>query len=275
MADDYDLVPAADHDPQPWETEIETSKSGQPVHRYEARTRDFELAIGDMTLIEAVEKHIESHFGGETTVLHEIMSDLVHVDVHIVHPTDDRPYFTLITSGMSQRPMTQPTGVEGCQFAELMICLPPDWPGLDSELMTDDPDHPWQKEKHYWPIGTLKFLARFPHEFDTWIWWGHTIPNGDPPEPFAENTNMVGVLLLEPVTMPESFHTLRVGDRDVNFFAIVPLHEDEMQLKLDEGTEALLPYFNAAKMSELLDVGRPSAIPQERQKRKRWWWWPF
>ena len=258
-------------DGQPWETERETSGSGQPVYRYEERLRDFEPAIGDSSLIEAVERHITEHLPGESSVLHEILSDLVHVDVHVVKPTNDRPYYTLVTSGMSERPMTQPPGVEGCQFAELMICLPPDWPGFDSDLLTTDEAHPWRDPSAYWPIGWLKQLARFPHEYDTWIWYGHTIPHGDPAEPYAPDTGLSSILLLPPVTLPESFHVLDVGDREVHFFALVPLHADELQLKLDQGTDALFPHFEAAGVDEVLNPHRPSVLAGGGAAGKPWW----
>ena len=35
-------------------------------------------------------------------------------------------------------------------------------------------DLPYER---FWPIQMLKFLARFPHEYKTWLGWGHTIPN--------------------------------------------------------------------------------------------------
>ena len=56
-----------------------------------------------------------------------MISDLVHIDVHWVQPTPKRPYHTLVTSGMSDKPMTVPAGAEHLRFAELMLCLPPEW----------------------------------------------------------------------------------------------------------------------------------------------------
>lgn len=37
-------------------------------------------------------------------VWHELVSDLVHLDVHVAEPTPARPYYTVVTSGMSDRP---------------------------------------------------------------------------------------------------------------------------------------------------------------------------
>ena len=261
-----------DDDRPDWETQIERSKSGHPVWRHEAGTRDFEPAVGDGSLIGAVDDHLERHLGPAHHVFHEIVSDLVHVDVHIVAPTDDRPFYTLVTSGMAERPMSQPPGVTGCQFAELYLCLPPTWPGLDAGgLSPGDPLHPFQDPRHYWPIRMLKYLARFPHEYDTWLWYGHTVPNGEPPEPFAPDTALCSAVLLPGVTVPKDFHVLKVGDRDVNFFSVVPLYAEEQRLKLDKGVEGLFPLFDKHGVSEVLDPQRPNVAAAGRGKR----WWPF
>ena len=74
--------------------------------------------------LEAISDHIERHIGKIAQVWHEILSDLVHVDVHEIAPTEDRPYWTLVTSGMSDRSMAAPDGYEEWAFAELMLCVP-------------------------------------------------------------------------------------------------------------------------------------------------------
>jgi hypothetical protein len=80
-----------------------------------------------------------------------------------------------------------------------MICLPPDWP---LEIVS-------QKDvRHYWPIYLLKMLARFPHQFNTWLWCGHTMPNGDPVEPYADNTQLCCALLMSPVRFDPKFSEL-------------------------------------------------------------------
>src|ERR1044072_886079 len=158
-----------------------SAKDEQPVkiYRYGLQVGNAELPKGSSADCAAISKHIEAHWGKVETVFHELCSDYVHVDVHYVKATKERPFHTLITSGMSDRPMRAPDGAEDFRYSELVISLPPEWP-LDEESFKD--------EKNWWPIRWLKKLARFPHEYDTWFTWGHTIPNDDPPVPFAENT---------------------------------------------------------------------------------------
>jgi hypothetical protein len=45
-------------------------------------------------------------------------------------------------------------------------------------------------------------------------------------------------------------------DKVVNFLSLVPIHKEEMELKLKEGVEALLPRFDENNVTELLDLKR-------------------
>lgn len=130
----------------------ERSEHGDPIYRYNEPEKKWTPPDMSGSSLEAIEAHIKAHAGKVDTVWHEILSDIVHIDVHVVKPTADRPYYTLITSGMSDLPMKAPEKVGDCRFAELMICLPADWP------MTQEA---WNDPRHYWPIRALKFLAGF------------------------------------------------------------------------------------------------------------------
>lgn len=257
---------------QPWETEIERSASGAPIHRYEPCTGPREMAVGDAALVEALSEHLRRHLPGEEgSVIHEIVSQTVHVDIHVVPPGADRPFYTLVTSGLAQRPMTQPPDVTGCAYAELVAFLPPDWPGLDG----DEPEgerHPFHDEANYWPIRWLKILARFPHDYQTWIWADHTIPNGDPAAPFAPGTRLCGIMLAFCHLLPPEFSTLQVGDRKIFFLALQALHEDEMRYKLEHGAEALHALFDEHNVPLVIDPQRPSVFELQDPKSPRPWW---
>lgn len=202
--------------------------------------------------LEAIEAHITQHLGEPATVFHELLSTTVHIDVHIVRPTPERPWVSLVTSGMSDIPMTTPEGAEGWRFAELMIRLPPDW-NLEQESFND--------EANYWPIRCLKFLARFVHEYHTWLCYGHSIPNGDPAEPYAPDVPFVGVVLSTPWYGGEEFATLFLPDgTPVSFWSLVPVYASEMEFKLEHGTEALFERLAAAGYSDLLDPARPPVV---------------
>lgn len=240
--------------PRPDDTPDRNPDRDAGIIRHAEPVREFELSTGDPVLMEAVEEHLSKFVGEAGSVFHELVSDLVHVDVHMIPPSEERPWHTLMTSGMAERPMTLPPGAAegGCpRYAEVMLCLPADWP-LDQASM-DVPNR-------YWPIGLLKYLARFPHQYKTFLAEGHTIPNGDPPEPFAPNTSFCGALIATPVMFDDGFETFRAGDREVAVLSVIPLWGREMDFKLRRGAGALLEKLDEDEVGELLEPDRPSVV---------------
>lgn len=199
--------------------------------------------------LDAIENHIATHLGEPASVFHEIISTTVHIDVHIVAATPEKPWISLVTSGMSDIPMNTPEGAEEFRLAELMIRLPADWP-LDEESI--------KQESNYWPIRTLKFLARFAHEYQTWLGYGHSIPNGNPPAPVAPNLPFVGMLLSVPWVGGEEFAVLYLPDGSpVRFWSVIPLHPSEVDFKLAHGADAFFEKLATAGHSDLFDPTRP------------------
>lgn len=228
----------------------ESSPSGQRIIRYSPSQKPFQAAYGNEARIELISKHVREYVGKTDLVLHEILSDLVHIDIIVVPPSDSQPYITLVTCGMSAKPMAAPAGYEHLQFGELMLSLPPEWP-LSEEALKD--------ENNYWPLRWLRTLARFPHEYDTWLSYGHTIPNGDPPEPFAENTDFCGFFLSLPRYVNEDFCKLEVDEKtSILIYSLFPIYREEMDLKLRRGTAALEKRLIKFQVSELLDLSRPN-----------------
>src|SRR5262245_31999640 len=86
-----EAVPGAGPQTPP-ETEVEDSESGRPIYRHGPRRKEFTPTTGDAANIEQISAHIERYVGPVGTVYHELVSDLVHVDVHLVEADRDRPY---------------------------------------------------------------------------------------------------------------------------------------------------------------------------------------
>lgn len=174
------------------------------------------------------EKHLEKNFGPVKSVFHELIPEEMHIDVYIVEPTDKFPCYRLFTCGMGAKKMELPAQAKGkCpDRIELMLSLPADWK-FDEKSM--------KNENFYWPVGLLKYIARFPWDESTWLGFGHTIPL----QKFAENTELSGVLLNYPENYPYEIGHIDLPRGTVQFINVVPLYSEEMDYKLSSGIEAL------------------------------------
>jgi len=222
-----------------------------PTH-YHKTANPFELATGDSANIQAIAEHIEKWIGRPANVFHEMISDKVHIDIHIVEPSKPFPFYTLVTSGMSDVPMNTPENARHLAYAELFLCLPADWK-MSQEA--------WKQERYYWPVRALKFMARFPHKVNTWLSYGHTMPNGNPPKTFNSSTKLCSLILLNPMRIPKDFHQLKVDDaKTIHFFSLVPLYKEEMEEKLKNGAEVIEQRLMASGYSEVLKPNRKNVV---------------
>lgn len=221
----------------------EHTKGGQLVTRGVSQGNPWDVAELDLDIREAVDAHLKRFLGPEVQVWHEIMSAYVHLDLYRFEPTPERPYFTFVTSGMSDQPMHVPKGMEDMGRAELLICLPPEWP-------VDDPDHSW-------PVDILKSLARLPYEYQSWISLGTTVTNGNPPTPMAD-TSFIGSIVGPTATLPDKFVKLDVNNKQIWFYGVYPIYAKEMTFKTDtpSGDEALLQRLLESGVTEVLDTKR-------------------
>ena len=220
------------------------SKDGTNIYTYENTDIKDKSKVAKMLYVDEITAHFDSVFPGRVTnVFHELISDIVHIDVYCMEPTDDEPFRVLYTTGMSDLPMTLPKEIERkfehLKRAELIIFLPKEWP-IDSEA--------FKNERYYWPIRLLKQLARFPHQYNTWLGYGHTIPNSAEYDPYSESTGLNGVILS---ALKEEISLLKTNDgKVINLYNLIPLYKDEMDYKLEHGMEAL-----CEKLSEVEGSG--------------------
>jgi len=203
---------------------------------------------GDFALIAAISAHIERRVGKIAFVFHELESDALHIDVHYVPASRQRPFDLLVTSGMSELPMTTPEAAFECRYAELVALLRP-----GSVLPS---------ERHSWPVRMLTDLARYPHRNRTWLGCGHTVGDAEsPPRPYAPGTGLTAVLLRHSPMLPARFITMKGPDRrQISFLAVVPLYEQELRVKLRDGTGALLARLADRGISDIIDPHRQCAV---------------
>jgi hypothetical protein len=235
-------------------TKFESLPSGAARMTYDdVPPKDFEFAIGNEKNIDTISEHIEKHVGHIEKVFHELLSDKIHVDIHWVAPSEERPYNVLVTSGMGDRPMTVPEGLEEFQYAELYLLLPPDWP-LDKKSFED--------ENNYWPIRWMTQLARFPHEYDTFFCMEHSIGGQENAAMFPPNCPFSGFLFFTSVSLPEEFATLRLETGEtIHFYCLIPLYAEEIDLKNNEGLDALLERFEKIGVTDIIDIHRENSCP--------------
>lgn len=210
-----------------------------------------------------VELHLVRFLGPYDFVFREIVSDQVHIDVLQFPPTDARPFWTFVTSGMSDLPMSVPAEVPDRKFyerAELVISLPDDWVPRDADGALDD--EAIRLPEKWWPIDWLFYLARFPHKYRTALWYEHSIPNGDPAKPLAPRTSLSGFILGPPVTWPEQAWTMETSDgTPVTFLAVYPVYTSEMDLKLSEGPDAIFDLLFSNGVTEIVEPNRENLAP--------------
>lgn len=235
----------------------EFSESGSPIYRHEEK--EFEFKGPDSIDAEAKEKleaHIEKYIGPIHLVYHEIVSHLVHIDVYHVLPTEEKPFHTLITHGMSDKAMNVPEDCEEWQYAELVCFLPKEW-DISEEGMKDS--------SNYWAISNLKYLARFPHEYDTWLATGHTIANGDPSEPFTEETKLCASLIAPVTIVPDEFSEVKIrDDKTILIHNVMPIYQEETDYKLKHGIDKLYEKLDEYNINDVYDINRPNVC------RKKW-----
>lgn len=232
----------------------EVSPGGSPIYRYEEpKTNGWRPPQAYGTYGEEITEYFEALFPGrEGFVFHELVSDLVHIDVNILRPTEKQNFYVLYTTGMSDLPMTLPDDIadrEDLKYAELFLFLPGDWDlGKTGDLASDLP------YASFWPIQMLKFLARFPHEYKTWLAWGHTIPNGPDYTPICDGLGFGGAVLDQG---DGSLRGLDTKDgHHINFLMLIPAYKEEIEYKLKYGMKALANRFSEGALPLVLDIHR-------------------
>jgi len=195
--------------------------------------------------VEIIDQHLDNFFDSEEIlVLHENESEIIHSDIFIVKPNEDRNYNLLLTCGLSALPMKVPDDLGHLKFAEITILLPTHW-----KLEYDD----FADENNYWPVRVLKQLSKYPHLNDTWLGYGHTIPLDDS---HKVNHNFDSIILLESITLSDDFTYIKTEEKEIYFYSAIPIYKEELEYKLEHGTDKLLSLFQQFDIDEIVDINR-------------------
>jgi hypothetical protein len=221
------------------------SKGGSRLLKYGGQEFDQpEFGFADESNAIAVEERervYEQVFGASDFVYHEMVPFVPHVDIYRFPPTDGRPFFTFVTGGMSDLRMSSPEELgPGFRRVELVF--------YTSEARPEYPE-------------LLRRLAHFPHDNRTWIHWGHTMPNGTPPEPLP-GTALDCFLFMPSILQPDFGLGDRLAWRDepVHLVWCVPITTAECNLKLEQGADALYDLFDQRNHPLVFSGARESYV---------------
>ncbi len=206
----------------------------------------FPLYVYSSAQMKKFEKTIVKSFGAFDSVLHEIVSPDIHLDVLVIPPTEEYPYYKLVTMGMGAYRMNVPDEFKKykLEHAELVIFLPANW-----DIKSSD-------EKDFWPIRHLKNVARLPIYNDTWLGYGHSVSANVDSSPVAENTGFNSFALANAPALNGKSIRLRLGGKNINFYQLIPLYQEELEYKIENGMDALLDLFAEKVFSPIVNINR-------------------
>lgn len=195
-------------------------------------------------------KFIEENFG-KVEEIYEIGYDNFYLDVAQINPTKEKPYYTIITLGMGEHKMYNQNNENFSSFAELMISLPPDW-NFDDKNYT-------------WAIDELIQLTYIPFTYFFAYEWGYLENNF---EPFSSNTKLSAVSILYPEMKKENSGFLKLENRNLQFYQIVPLYDEEYTFALKNGMKNLLLLDVEKKIGFVIDMNREKVLEYSEEEKE-------
>ncbi len=184
-----------------------------------------------------ISRHIERAIGPCPMVFHHALAPDAPLDIHVSPPRKGRhsagsapiPCFTLVTSGLSSHRLHPPRSAHAATaspYAELMISLPANWPGLRPDGMFEH--DAIRRPENAWPLEWLKTIAALSIE-------RKVLPT---PAVFrapklalpAPGTAYTGVMLLASVLHPKASPLVVHDDSSVAIYALWPVYPEEILL---------------------------------------------
>lgn len=195
--------------------------------------------------------HYKAAFEGlEHIVLHEFESEGPPIHIHVVSPPD-APFRVLLTEGMSVMQMRSPAMNK--RFMELSILIPKDIHFIAETLLEDHPQR--------WIIDMLRYIAKFPHIHSTFLDAGHSIQaDNDDNITWGKGCPFNSAMLLPSATLWDALTLFPSTHGDIRILSVMPLHQEELIFRMQNGLNAFMDKVVEAQVTELLDLNRPSFI---------------
>jgi hypothetical protein len=156
-------------------------------------------------------------------------------------PQKGRDFYTLITSGMSDRPMTVPADTDAPRRAELVF-------------------YSLEPKEDY--LNFLRWLAHYPHSYNTWLGFGHSIANGAPAQPIAGSSLLTHFLFIPTMIPPDArmASQLYIQGERVQLLWVVPISTAEANFKQRQGAATLIKIFDQQDHPLVYNPTRPTYV---------------
>jgi len=185
-----------------------------------------------------LEKHYRKFTGPfEETVWHSTDKKIVHIDIYQFAPSPERPFWTLVTSGMSFEPQFVPDDSELSGRTELIVYVP--------------------KVKG-WMISVLKGLAEMPFDEQTFLHWHHTVPNGKPMT--VEPSSLTSFFFMPPYFEDPPFSRLVINEEPIDILWLFPITEVEREYANMHGGKILENLLLENENCRIVNENRKSVI---------------
>jgi len=171
------------------------------------------------------------------------------IDLVLISTEKRSPIKLLMTWGLSNYKQPVPERLQSHRHIELYFCLPSYWDlnALDNPSMQ-------------WVFNWIQKLSHYLIEKQTWYGVGHTFPNGNPASSISPTMKQKYFILNSPVFLSEELSRVTIDDKTIDFLAITPIFEDELDYKMGKGTFKLQKKFLDKNITELLDDYRLSTL---------------
>lgn len=155
----------------------------------------------------------------------------------------------LLTNGLSTYKMPVHEKEVGNEHNELYFCLPSYWDINAKDSLTMN-----------WVFDWINRLATFVVEKNTWFGHGHTMPCGKDKKELSPTMKQNHFFLSRPIYLKDELIPIELPDYKVQFLAIIPVFEKEVEYKLHRGTLKFMDKLNTQGVSEKLDDYRGSVL---------------
>ena len=72
------------------------------------------------------------------------------------------------------------------------------------------------------------------------------------------------MLLLPSIMFGEDFQCLKLENKSIDFYTLIPLYTEEVNLKMKKGVEALFDGFDKFEVNDVVNLDRPNTVKRKK-----------